>query len=162
MRSEERKNLKNIDANGSVHVLGDMARFPLSSRPPRALPRQKSNGSGLLRSSLAYQALLWLIWCAVCVQRGVFLFLSAVSCHHADSRENTLPVSTVNEAVYDPGENSFGLLIFAGSQSRVANETFAKGRTQRALPVVLMLSCSQTENISLSLHRSSSTLPLPL
>lgn len=35
------KHLKNINANGSVHMLGYVLWFPLCSHPPRALPYQK-------------------------------------------------------------------------------------------------------------------------
>lgn len=78
-----------------MHVLGDMIRFPPSSYPLRALPCQKSNGSNVVGNFLVYRAVLQLILCAICMQHGVFLFLSAMSCPHTDSRENSLPVSTV-------------------------------------------------------------------
>lgn len=124
---------------------------------------KKSNGSNVLRSFLVYQAGLWLILCAICVHYRVFLFLGAMLWPQADSQENSLIVPTAcSEVVYCLGENWFGLLIFAGSQSRAANKTFTKSRTQCALPVLLMLSCSHTESIFLSLRCSSSALPLSL
>lgn len=147
-----------------MHVLGNMVRFLLSSHHSRGLPCQKSNGSNVLRSFLVYQVLLR----SLCVQ---FVCSTGSSYSSVQCRAPTLTLGktvcqwllhVVNEAVYHLGENSFGLLIFAGSQSRVANKTFAKGRTQCALPVMLMLSCSHTENIFLSLHCCSATLPLPL
>lgn len=147
-----------------MFVLGDMIKFSSSSYLLKALPTQKLAGWNELGSFLVYQATLQLIFvCNLCAAPCFSHFFSAMFGHlHADSWRNSALLRVVNEAVYYLGENSFGLLIFAGSQSRVASKAFAEGRTQCALPVMLMLSWSHTESIFLPLHCSSSTLPLPL
>lgn len=100
--------------------------------------------------------------CNLCAARGLPIPQRNVVAPRRLSSSLPAPTACGTQSNVLPRRKLFGLLIFAGSQSRVANKTFAKGRTQCALPVMLMLSCSHAENVFLSLHCRSSTLPLPL